>query len=126
MQRNFSIDIVKAIAALLVICIHTGYPSVIGDYVVSLCRTAVPIFLLISGYYYQVIIDQNKTLSYYKKILLLTFFSSTFYFIVNGIELSYLKVFRWDKMLMFSFPVTGDHLWYLYSLINVLIVLALS
>lgn len=124
MQRNFSIDIVKAIAALLVICIHTGYPSVIGDYVVSLCRTAVPIFLLISGYYYQVIIDQNKTLSYYKKILLLTFFSSTFYFIVNGIELSYLKVFRWDKMLMFSFPVTGDHLWYLYSLINVLIVLA--
>lgn len=124
MQRNFSIDIVKAVASLLVICIHTGYPSVIGDYVVAICRAAVPIFLLISGYYYQVIIDQNKTLYYYKKILLLTFFSSVFYFIVNGIDLSYLKVFRWDKMLMFNFPVTGDHLWYLYSLINVLIVLS--
>lgn len=124
MQRNFSIDIVKAVAALLVICIHTGYPSVVGDYVVAICRAAVPIFLLISGYYYQIIIDRNKTLSYYKKILLLTFFSSFFYFIANGIELSYLKVFRWDKMLIFSFPVTGDHLWYLYSLINVLIILA--
>lgn len=124
MQRNFSIDIVKTVAALLVICIHTGYPSAIGDYVVALCRVAVPIFLLISGYYYQVIIDRNKTLSYYKKILALTFFSSVFYFIANGIELSYLKVFRWDKMLMFSFPVTGDHLWYLYSLINVLVILA--
>lgn len=124
MQRNYSIDVVKAIAALLVICIHTGYPSVVGDYVVALCRVTVPIFLLISGYYYQVLIDRNKTLSYYKKILALTFFSSVFYFIANGIELSYLKVFRWDKMLMFSFPVTGDHLWYLYSLINVLILLA--
>lgn len=67
MQRNLSIDIVKAVAALLVICIHTGYPSVVGDYVVAICRAAVPIFLLISGYYYQVIIDRNKTLSYYKK-----------------------------------------------------------
>lgn len=124
MQRNYSIDVVKTIAALLVICIHTGYPSVIGNYVIALCRVAVPIFLLISGYYYQVIIDRNKTLSYYKKILALTFFSSAFYFIANGIELSYLKVFRWDKMLMFSFPVTGDHLWYLYSLINVLVILA--
>ena len=124
MQRNFSIDIVKVVAALLVICIHTGYPSIVGDYVVALCRTAVPIFLLISGYYYQNIIDRNKISSYYKKILLLTFFSSVFYFIVNGIDFSYLKVFRWDKMLMFSFPVTGDHLWYLYSLINVLILLA--
>lgn len=123
MQRNFSIDIVKAVSTLLVICIHTGYPSTIGDYVVAFCRVAVPIFLLISGYYYQDIIDRNKTLFYYKKILLLTFFSSVFYFIANGIELSYLKLFRWDKMLMFSFPVTGDHLWYLYSLINVLIVL---
>lgn len=124
MQRNFSIDVVKAVAALLVICIHTGFPSVVGDYIVALCRAAVPIFLLISGFYYQIIIDRNKTLSYYKKILLLTFFSSVFYFIANGIEISYLKVFRWDKMLMFSFPVTGDHLWYLYSLINVLILLA--
>lgn len=124
MQRNYSIDVVKTVAALLVICIHTGYPSVVGDYIVALCRAAVPVFLLISGFYYQVIIDRNKTLSYYEKILLLTFFSSVFYFIANGIELSYLKVFRWDKMLMFSFPVTGDHLWYLYSLINVLIVLA--
>lgn len=124
MQRNFSIDIVKTIATLLVICIHTGYPSVVGDYVVAFCRVSVPLFLLISGYYYQVIIERKRVLSYCKKILVLTFLSSVFYFIVNGVDLSYLKVFRWDKMLMFSFPVTGDHLWYLYSLINVLVILA--
>lgn len=35
MQRNYSIDILKAVAALLVICIHTGYPSVLGDYLVE-------------------------------------------------------------------------------------------
>lgn len=125
MQRNFSIDIIKSVAALLVICIHTGYPSVVGDYVVAFCRVAVPLFLLISGYYYQVIIERKRILSYYKKILILTIISSVFYFIANGIDLNYLKVFRWDKMLMFSFPITGDHLWYLYSLINVLVVLAI-
>ena len=45
MQRNFSIDVVKSVATLLVICIHTGYPSVVGDYVVAFCRVAVPLFL---------------------------------------------------------------------------------
>ena len=67
----------------------------------------------------------KKVLSYYKKILALTFFSSVFYFVADGVELGYLRTFRWDKMLMFSFPVAGDHLWYLFSLINVLVILAL-
>lgn len=52
MQRNSFIDIFYAITALLVICIHTGYPSLIGDYVVALCHAAVPLFLLILGFYY--------------------------------------------------------------------------
>lgn len=69
MQRNYSIDILKAVAALLVICIHTGYPSVLGDYLVAFCRISVPLFLLISGYYYQVIIDRKKITNYIKKIL---------------------------------------------------------
>lgn len=60
MQRNFSIDILKSIAALLVICIHTGYPSVFKDYIIAFCRIAVPLFLLISGYYYQLVIDRKK------------------------------------------------------------------
>lgn len=72
MQRNYSIDILKALAALLVICIHTGYPSVIGDYVVALCRIAVPLFLLISGYYYQNVINKKEITDYYKKIFGLT------------------------------------------------------
>lgn len=71
MQRNFSIDIVKTLAALLVICIHTGYPFVVGDYWVAFCRVAVPLFLLVSGYYYQNVIDKKKITAYYKKILLL-------------------------------------------------------
>lgn len=124
MQRNFSIDIVKTLAALLVICIHTGYPSVMGDYIVAFCRIAVPLFLLISGYYYQNIINRKKITTYYKKIIGLTFFSSIFYFIAFNKRLDYLITFRWDKMLIFSFPIAGDHLWYLFSLINVLIILA--
>lgn len=125
MQRNFSIDIVKTLAALLVICIHTGYPSVVGDYVVAFCRIAVPLFLLISGYYYQNIMDKKKITAYYKKILGLTFFSSIFYFIVFDKKLDYLITFRWDKMLIFNFPIAGDHLWYLFSLINVLVILSI-
>ena len=103
MQRNFSIDIVKTLAALLVICIHTGYPSVVGDYVVAFCRVAVPLFLLVSGYYYQNIIAKKKITVYYKKVLGLTFFSSIFYFIVSGKKMDCLITFRWDKMLIFNF-----------------------
>lgn len=125
MQRNFSIDIVKTFAALLVICIHTGYPSVEGDYVVAFCRVAVPLFLLVSGYYYQNIIAKKKITVYYKKVLGLTFFSSIFYFIVSDKKLDYLITFRWDKMLIFNFPIAGDHLWYLFSLINVLVILSI-
>lgn len=125
MQRNFSIDIVKTFAALLVICIHTGYPSVVGDYVVAFCRVAVPLFLLVSGYYYQNIIAKKKITVYYKKVLGLTFFSSIFYFIVSDKKLDYLITFRWDKMLIFNFPIAGDHLWYLFSLINVLVILSI-
>lgn len=125
MQRNFSIDIVKTLAALLVICIHTGYPFVVGDYLVAFCRVAVPLFLLVSGYYYQDVIDKKKITAYYKKILGLTFFSSIFYFIVSDKKLDYLITFRWDKMLIFNFPIAGDHLWYLFSLINVLVILSI-
>lgn len=125
MQRNFSIDIVKTLAALLVICIHTGYPFVVGDYLVAFCRVAVPLFLLVSGYYYQDVIDKKKITAYYKKILRLTFFSSIFYFIVSDKKLDYLITFRWDKMLIFNFLIAGDHLWYLFSLINVLVILSI-
>lgn len=125
MQRNFSIDIVKTLAALLVICIHTGYPFVVGDYWVAFYRVAVPLFLLVSGYYYQNVIDKKKITAYYKKILGLTFFSSIFYFIVSDKKLDYLITFRWDKMLIFNFPIAGDHLWYLFSLINVLVILSI-
>lgn len=55
----------------------------------------------------------------------LTFFSSIFYFIVSDKKLDYLITFRWDKMLIFNFPIAGDHLWYLFSLINVLVILSI-
>lgn len=50
-MKNSSLNVIKAISALLVVCIHCKFPGYIGGFVSDLGRVAVPIFFLISGYY---------------------------------------------------------------------------
>ncbi len=55
-ERNTGIDLMRLIAALMVVAIHT-YPlaslSETGDFLVTrvLCRVAVPFFFMVTGYY---------------------------------------------------------------------------
>ena len=65
-SRLPNLDVLKAIAALLVVFIHTGYDT----YVVAICRIAVPIFLLISGYFYPT--GRHKIKHTFKKVVILT------------------------------------------------------
>ena len=48
MQRNYSIDTLKFICAVLVILLHTG--STYQDFILPITRCAVPCFFMISGY----------------------------------------------------------------------------
>lgn len=47
-ERNYSIDILKFICAILVVFLHTD--CVYHDYILPLTRCAVPCFFMISGY----------------------------------------------------------------------------
>ena len=51
-KRNYGLDTLKLICAMLVICIHTPFPNDFGQYVMVISRIAVPIFLMITGFYY--------------------------------------------------------------------------
>lgn len=50
-ERNYSIDILKFICAILVVFLHTD--CVYHDYILPLTRCAVPCFFMISGYFIQ-------------------------------------------------------------------------
>lgn len=45
MRRAGYVDILKALCAFLVVCIHAPFPGIVGDYFTALSRVAVPIFL---------------------------------------------------------------------------------
>lgn len=49
-NRQYNIDILRLICALLVVCIHcTNYS--LREYILPITRIAVPIFFIISGYF---------------------------------------------------------------------------
>lgn len=51
MNRNSSIDTVRAIACAFVLFVHATFPNPFGLYVAAIARFAVPFFLMVSGYY---------------------------------------------------------------------------
>lgn len=121
--RLSGLDALKALAALLVIFIHTGYPNeTSGPFVVAASRIAVPCFLLISGYFYPIKKDKiNSTLG---KTFALTLLASIFYVIVDEKRMNdVFPLTKIEKMLMFDLPFAGDHLWYMFSLLHVLVII---
>ena len=50
-SRADNIDILKAICAFLIVCIHVPFPGRVGAYFTALTRIAVPVFFMITGYF---------------------------------------------------------------------------
>lgn len=125
--RSSAIDILKAISALLVIFIHTGFPGFAGTYVVAISRMAVPIFLLISGYFFPAMLVNGKVLPYMRKLCMLSLGAMIFYAFVFQVNIEEtFTLYRLKKLIVMSLPFAGDHLWYLFSLLNVLVLLWFS
>ena len=51
-SRAASLDVLKAICAFLVVCIHVPFPGKVGEYFTALTRVAVPIFFMITGFFH--------------------------------------------------------------------------
>ena len=131
-NRNSGLDILKFICCFLIIFIHAPFPSEAGKYFCALCRIAVPIFLMITGFFYDNIRKNNKEKAQIKKIFKLLIFSNILYFCYSFLlslvknELNYflVKSFSIKSLLKFLFlneSPFGMHLWYLGAILYVLI-----
>ena len=67
-MRADNIDILKAICAFLIVCIHAPFPGIIGEYFTALTRIAVPVFFMITGYFYLDVEKKNGEIRQIKKI----------------------------------------------------------
>ena len=134
-ERNYSIDILKFICAILIVFIHTKWHF--QQEFLPLTRCAVPCFFMISGY---LLFDNERrtiprkrlkrNIIHVGKILL---WSTLLYFIweellnIIGNDGQFLihSAMNWLKMAVLNVPLFGHHLWYLFAYLYVLLIMLL-
>lgn len=137
MQRNHGLDLLKAISAFLVICIHVKFPGIVGTIITPLTRIAVPLFFMITGYYYSFTKKHHHVNKQLYKIIQLFVGANLLYFIwnliiacikSNSVTIEISRMFSVKSMLTFIFlndsPFSG-HLWYLGAILYVLLIILL-
>lgn len=128
-MRNYSIDTLKLICAILVIYIHTPQPEIWETFITPIIRTAVPIFFMISGYFTYGKKNINKVIIkriiYLAKILCWGFLLyALLFFIANGKDsLAHLSNIFTKRFILFNSVPYGMHLWYIFAYIYVLIII---
>ena len=133
-KRADNIDVLKAICAFLIVCIHVPFPGTVGEYIIALTRIAVPIFFIITGYFYSSVIERQGHIIQIKKIFLLYLMANVFYilwtefksFLSHDMD-SFLNTFSAHKIidfLIFNESPWEGHLWYLGAILYVLIIVA--
>ena len=137
MKRNYGLDLLKAVCAFLVICIHSPFPGMAGATVTPLTRIAVPLFFMITGYYYSRTKERGRETKQIKKILLLLLFSNLLYLLWDvwklflrreSIAAYFGKVFSGTslvKFALFNISPFSIHLWYLGAILYTLLIVFL-
>ena len=135
-SRQAALDVVKCMAALLVVDIHAGVPGPAGGYLNAFARIAVPLFFMITGYFYPTLATRGRLKGYLRKLLLWTVGVSTFFLLFNGLlsfrndalpELAD-QWFGWKPLLSWLLVNNcpfGGHLWYFYAILYVLAILVI-
>ena len=132
-MRNNNLDILKAISAFSVVCIHIKFPGKFGEYINIITALAVPIFFMITGYYYENMKKNGKVEKQIQKLIKLIIFTIIIYVIYGtmvrifkklDIKEYYLSIFNVKEMVKFilfnEFPTIG-HLWYLPAILYTLL-----
>ena len=141
--RRFSgIDVLKCVAAYMVVIIHfvnTAEGSDTEIFLSQICnaqsRAAIPVFFMITGFFYDSMIIRGGLDKHIKKILILTIIATFFYVFYIGLLFclyegtlsEYIsQTFSSQKLMEWIFlnnAPAGIHLWYLYAVIYVLILM---
>lgn len=123
MSRNLTLDILKIVLAFFVVGLHGSFLLDINPeigYVLKqgVFRSAVPIFLIISGYYFHKMNSVEKELKFIGRL----FFLYLIWFII------YIPFFyqKFDAPLCFNGFFNGNHhLWYIIHAVYALFILSL-
>ncbi|MDU6983201.1 MAG: acyltransferase [Terrisporobacter othiniensis] len=130
--RYASMDMLKAICAFFIVCIHTFMYIDTSSYFITIIRFSVPIFFMITGYNYSSI--KCKWRKYISNMLKLICISNLIYFLYGLIkimvnndsvlmyinEIVSLKSIL--KLVLFNESPFMWHLWYLFAILYVLLI----
>lgn len=128
-QRNYSIDILKFICAVLVIFLHTDFKW--HDMILPFTRCAVPCFLMISGFllYSDGGIGQERLIRNIKHIWHIILWSTLLFLvykeawsILHG-EMFLPSLKQWLFFFIFNDNPFAGHLWYLEAYLYVLLIM---
>lgn len=128
MQRNYAIDTLKMLCAVLIVFLHV--PTPLRGFYEPIIRCGVPCFFLISGYLLYGEKMQEKTRKSIKRIFTLTVWSSVIYLVYSSLlSRGNLIVLlptaqSWIDFIFFNENPWAGHLWYLSAYLYVLIIVS--
>lgn len=130
--REDGLDVLKCVAAFMVVSIHYG-PSFRGHEVCDvLARVAVPCFLLITGYYYPLLRERGRLGRHVAKLAWLTLWATLLYFGVGLTQAavqgrvdewfgSWLTLRQMGVWIVLNAMPLAAPLWYLYAVLYALV-----
>ncbi len=135
-ERNQSIDAIRFVAAILVVCLHAGLPKGLtwSSTILFVARTGVPIFFMISGYMFGARQKSDPHMDQYtrrqlRKIAKIAFAAFAFYILIDVWRSGHrivIHVLTAPKSILKFFFLNnvyyGGHLWYLFAYLAVLTV----
>lgn len=135
-NRTVNLDILKAFCAFFVVAIHAPFPGEFGRCFETLCRIAVPIFFMITGYFYSDVVKRGREVNQLKKIFILLIEANVIYVLwklfvslINGNFAAFnnlRSLLTWRNFLFFNESPFRSHLWYLGAVLYVLIIVFLA
>ena len=133
-RRWTCIDILKCLAAIAVIEIHKPLEIQGGDEFLILCRFAVPVFFMITGFFYPETVAKKRELKQFGKIFTITIGANLLYLLWEillaverreNIKEALLARFEErvpEDFILWNFSPLSPHLWYLQALLYVLVI----
>ena len=131
-KRNYSVDVLKFVCAVLVVILHTNFKF--HDAILPLTRCAVPCFLMISGFLLYTEgkgIGKERLMRNIKHIFHIILWSTLlFVALKEGKAILCGKFFlpslsQWFNFIIFNDNIFGSHLWYLGAYLYVLVIMLL-
>ncbi|MBO5192385.1 MAG: acyltransferase [Bacteroides sp.] len=130
-NRNVSIDLLKGIAALLVCFQHACGEGLLSEFLLSISRVAVPLFVMTTAYMYYDTVEKGREVKQIIRFVKIAIQIVAFYFLLDIVYqlvshhiVDYLQTLinpsAIKNFFVFNDPIPGEHSWYMWAMVYVL------